>query len=76
MESGTRPCERCRAQIPAERIEALPDTRLCIRCSQEVGGDFEISVVTENLAKAGSLKRNYGGVSISKRRRRITPKEE
>jgi len=76
MESSTRPCERCRAQIPAERLEALPYTRLCIRCSKEVGGDFEISVVTENLAKAGSLKRNYGGVSIRKRRRRITPKEE
>ena len=62
---------RCQAEIPAERVEALPETRLCVRCSQQVGSDFEISVTQENVGKSGSLKKNYGGVNVQKRRRRI-----
>ena len=69
----SRPCQRCQAEIPAERIEALPETRLCVRCSQDVGSDFEISVSQENVGKSGSLKKNYGGVNVTKRRRRIDP---
>lgn len=26
-------CERCGAPIPAERLEALPSTRMCIACA-------------------------------------------
>jgi len=76
MAEETRSCARCRATIPAGRIAALPETRLCIKCSEEIGGDFEVTVIKENLAKVGSLKKNYGGYSIRKRRREITPKEE
>jgi hypothetical protein len=61
--------------IPAERIEALPETRLCIQCSQEMGSEFEITVQSENLAKTGSLKKNYGSWTIKKTRKRIEPKE-
>jgi hypothetical protein len=61
--------------IPPERAEALPETRLCMACSREVGGDFVITVVPENLAKSGSLKKNYGGLTIRKTRRRIEPKD-
>ena len=73
MTSKRRFCQVCRAEIPAERIEALPETRLCIRCSEKKGGDFVVSVVPENLGKQGSLKKNYGGVQISKRRRWLEP---
>lgn len=73
MSVKPRPCERCKAEIPLERLEVIPETRLCIKCSEAVGGDFKVSVVPENLGKAGSLKKNYGGVTIHKRRRRITP---
>jgi hypothetical protein len=72
----SRPCARCRAMIPVERIEALPETRLCLRCSQEVGGDFQVTISSENLAKTGSLKKNYGGWSVRKTRREIRPKGE
>ncbi len=75
MVSKVRFCERCKVEIPAERVEALPDTRLCVRCCQEVGGEFDLIVGLESLGKAGSLKRNYGSVNIEKRRRRIPPKE-
>ena len=66
-------CERCKAEIPAERIETLPDTRLCVGCSQAVGGEFELRVSQERLSKANSLKKNYGGVSVTKRRKKIEP---
>lgn len=70
-----RPCARCGGPIPEGRLEALPETELCVKCSAEIGGEFELIAVPENLAKAGSLKKNYGGVTIKKRRKRIVPKE-
>lgn len=66
-----RTCERCDAAIPPARVEALPGTWLCIACSQEVGGDFVYTAQQVNLGKAGSLKLNYGGVTVSKKRRAI-----
>jgi hypothetical protein len=74
MTSEPRYCKRCRNEIPAERLEALPDTVICVQCSREIGGEFIIRAVPENLGKTGSLKKNYGGVGIQKLRRRITPK--
>jgi hypothetical protein len=61
--------------IPIERIEALPDTRLCIACSKEIGGDYQVTVVPDNLAKGGRLKKNYASWSVKKTRRPIRPKE-
>jgi hypothetical protein len=52
----------------------MPETWLCIECSQEVGGDFVYTATQENLAKAGSMKKNYGGITIKKQRRAISPK--
>src|SRR5262245_39084305 len=72
--SRERACQRCGRTISAERIEALPETRLCVDCSQAVGGDFEVSYKQENLGKSGSLKKNYGGVQVNKRRRKIEPR--
>jgi hypothetical protein len=68
-----RPCQRCKAEIPVERIEALPETRLCVRCSETIGGDFEMIIIKENIGKSGSLKKTYGSYSVKKRRRRIEP---
>jgi hypothetical protein len=73
MSSESRPCKRCGKEIPAERIEALPETELCVRCSEAVGSDFEVFVVAEKTSKAGSLKKNYGSYTIRKRRREIIP---
>jgi hypothetical protein len=66
-----RACQRCQAMIPLERLEALPETRLCVRCSQDIGGEFEYRAVPENIGKAGSLKKNYGSFDIRKRRKPI-----
>jgi hypothetical protein len=74
MAIKTRPCRRCGTEIPVERIEALPETEICVGCSREIGGEFEIRAVPENLSKTGSLKKNYGGWTIEKRRRQIERK--
>ncbi len=73
MASKQRWCARCKAEIPAERMEALPEARLCAKCSQEVGGEFELRFTEENLAKPGSLKKNYGGIVVEKKRRPLPP---
>ena len=71
-----RLCQRCRGEIVAERLEMLPDTVICVTCSKEIGGEYTVRVVGENVAKAGSLKKNYGSFGIKKTRKRIVPKEE
>jgi hypothetical protein len=67
-------CERCAGEIPPRRVAALPDTRLCLPCSEEIGGDYILTSYAENLAKTNSLKKNYSSYSLKKTRRRIVPK--
>jgi hypothetical protein len=73
--TGKRFCQRCQAEIPAERIEALPETRVCVRCSQEMGGEFDVTVVPGNIGKSGSLKKNYGDWTVKRKRKPIPPRE-
>jgi Prokaryotic dksA/traR C4-type zinc finger len=40
------PCENCGAEIPSERLELFPDSRICMRCQKklekgEVPGDID-----------------------------------
>jgi hypothetical protein len=76
MTPVTRFSLRWKGEIPAERIEALPDTQICVQCSREIGGEYKIRVLQENLGKGGSLKKNYGGVRVHKVRKRIVPIEQ
>ncbi len=57
MSAQDRPCKRCKQMIPAERVAAMPGTSLCIKCSGEVGGEWQYSFTNENTAKTGSLKK-------------------
>ena len=62
----SRPCEICMQPIQPERIEILPDTHLCCDHARKIakfGGEFTITAVRERTSKAGSLKKNYGGVT-------------
>ena len=70
-----RQCERCDEPIPDTRLAALPETRLCLQCSGEIGGDYVTHVTAENTGKPGSLKKNYGGWAIKRTLRPITPKK-
>lgn len=74
--SHARFCKRCKAEIPAARVAASPETELCKDCCEAVGGEFDVYVVPENLAKEGGLRKNYGGYKIQKRRKDIRPQGE
>ena len=77
MEAEPRPCARCGEPIPAERVEAIPETIVCVKCAGEMGGsEFHIVAVAERTSKEGSLKKNYGGYSTQKIRKPIRPKED
>lgn len=71
-----QPCARCGEMIPAERIEAIPETMVCVNCSKEMGGEFTVIVTPERTSKEGSLKKNYGGYSTRKLRKPIKRKDE
>lgn len=67
----SRPCEICMQPIEEERLEILPDTQLCSEHAKKIakfGGEFTVTAIREKISKAGSLKKNYGGVTPSKRR--------
>jgi hypothetical protein len=64
---------RCLAKIPVDRMLALPETRLCLKCSQAIGSDFIVYLCRVTLSKAGSLKKHYGDYYIKKVRRPIEP---
>lgn len=35
-----RKCELCGKEISAERLEALPQTKRCVKCAKEKGSDI------------------------------------
>jgi hypothetical protein len=76
MSIEQRLCQRCSKEIPERRLRALPNTRLCIDCSQDIGGDFETYVIPENTGKPGSLKKNYGSWKVKRKLRNITPRDQ
>jgi Prokaryotic dksA/traR C4-type zinc finger len=47
--SVERDCERCGEPIPPRRLGALPNTRLCIECSQAIGGDYGLTLSLSTL---------------------------
>jgi hypothetical protein len=71
MSVKTRPCEICGQSINPERIEVVPATRLCVEHAKMIGkygGEFIVTGTQASLGKEGSLKKNYGDVSIHKKR--------
>ena len=77
MAREKRLCARCKAEIPAERVEAMPETRVCVRCAEALGGsEFEVEAVPVRGGKKESIKRTYTDYEIRKRRKPITPVEE
>ena len=66
-----RLCVVCKQEIEADRVEAIPATRLCVEHGKEIqkyGGEFKLSATQERTSKAGSLKLNYGGISTESTR--------
>jgi RNA polymerase-binding transcription factor DksA len=51
-----RKCKECGKSIPKDRLEALPETHYCVKCSDKVGGDFEIEIVEETIEDGDSME--------------------
>jgi hypothetical protein len=71
MATMTRPCEICGHPIEPERLEVVPETRLCgehAKLIGQYGGEFIVTGTQASLGKAGSLKKNYGDVSVERKR--------
>ena len=69
-----RMCLVCKNEIEADRLDAIPETRLCIAHGREIqkhGGEFSVTASQERTSKQGSLKHNYGGVSTSSVRNQV-----
>ena len=64
-------CRRCGEEIPARRLQALPETLVCVRCSEEIGGEDELEVTTNATGKAGSIKKTGETVSVVRKRKPI-----
>ncbi|MCA9691224.1 MAG: TraR/DksA C4-type zinc finger protein [Nannocystaceae bacterium] len=76
MTDETKQCRRCGAEIPAARLHAMPDTRVCVPCSEEIGGEFELEVTVSGTGKAGSLKKTGQDVSVRRTRKPLAPVTE
>jgi len=66
-----RLCIICKQEIDSERLEAIPETRLCLQHGHEIkkfGGEFKLSATQERTSKQGSLKLNYGSISTTSTR--------
>jgi DksA/TraR C4-type zinc finger protein len=71
METNAKCCRICGAEIPQERLEVIPDTMVCVKCSQKMGGEFELRVRVGGTGKPGSLKITGQEVSVKRQRRRL-----
>lgn len=45
-------CQLCDTEIPAIRLKLLPDTSLCVKCSEKVDGDYEVKIIEENCGSS------------------------
>ena len=72
--SETRYCRICEVEIPAARLKAIPDTWVCVECSEDIGGEFELKVTISGTAKAGSLKVTGQEVAVERQRKPLYPK--
>jgi hypothetical protein len=61
----------CGKEIPAARLSAMPDTLLCLACSEKTGGEYELEVTIAGTGKAGSLKKTGETVTVKRSRKRL-----
>ena len=58
-------------EIPKERVEAIPETLVCVKCSEKIGGEFELNVRVGSTGKVGSLKKTGQELSVELKPREL-----
>ena len=71
MNPEVQNCRICGSKIPKERLEVIPDTEVCVRCSKKIGGEFELKVTVGGTHKPGSLKITGQEVTIQRQPKRV-----
>lgn len=71
MAVETRQCRKCGNEIPGARLKAIPDTLVCVNCSENIGGEFELEVTITGMAKAGSLKKTGETIAATRKRKPV-----
>lgn len=66
VEDQIRECRICGCEIPAGRLRVIPDTKVCVDCSEKIGGEFELKVSISGTGKAGSLKLTGQEISVKR----------
>jgi hypothetical protein len=60
MAERVRLCARCKQTIDPERLDAMPQTRLCVACAAHVdetyGGEFRPRVKETKTGRPGAIK--------------------
>ncbi|HYI02245.1 TraR/DksA C4-type zinc finger protein [Hyalangium sp.] len=64
-------CGVCGVEIPQARLKAMPDTLVCVRCSEDMGGEFELEVSVTATGKAGSLKKTGQDIAVKRKRKTL-----
>lgn len=64
-------CGKCGKRIPKQRLAALPDTKLCVKCSELVGGDYIVEYREEYADPSGHYELPQTEIYISKQLRVI-----
>ena len=64
-------CRRCGGEIPPARLKAIPDTHVCVSCSEKIGGEFELKVMLNSTGKIGSLKKTGQDVEVRRQRKTL-----
>ncbi|MCI0490092.1 MAG: TraR/DksA C4-type zinc finger protein [Blastocatellia bacterium] len=71
MDTEARNCRICGREIAAARLKAIPDTLVCVDCSEKIGGEFELEVNLSATGKAGSLKKTGEQVEVKRKRKPV-----
>ena len=71
MTADRRQCRMCGKEISAARLAAMPDTLICVTCSEQSGGEYELEVTIAGTGKAGSLKKTGETVSVKRSRKQL-----
>jgi hypothetical protein len=69
VDMEARNCRVCGREIPKARLKAMPDTLVCVSCSEKIGGEFELEVTISGTGKAGSLKKTGEDVEVNRKRK-------
>lgn len=71
MQAESRECRLCDAEIPAARLRVIPDTHVCVGCSEKIGGEFGLKVTVSGTGKAGSLKITGQEITVKRYRKSL-----